>query len=99
MEAKEAQSTNVEKYVHYIRTNIHIHVDRIREYQCQLWGKISSPRTFQRFQVQTGTLCRESPWRRIHVKRSYLKKQKSEEKSEDSMVSRIHQLVSGEPVK
>ena len=43
-------------YVHYIRTNIHIHVNHIREYQSQLWNEFLSLRTLQRSLIQTATL-------------------------------------------
>ena len=48
-------------YVHYIRTNINIHVNHIREYQSQLWNEFLSLRTLQRSLVQTATLHKHLP--------------------------------------
>ena len=48
-------------YVHYIRTNIHIHVNHIREYESQLWNEFLSLRTLQGSQIQTATLYKHLP--------------------------------------
>ena len=85
--------------MHYSSNNTHIHVNHIREYQSQLWNKFSSLRTLQRSLIQTATLFEQSPRRQFTPKNLYLEKERSEKKSEHAIVSRIHQLVSGEPVK
>ena len=85
--------------MHYTRNNTYIHANHIREYQSQLRNTFSSLRTFQRSPIQTAILCEHSPLRHIHSKNLYLEKERSEKKSEHSIVSRTHQLVSSEPVK
>ena len=85
--------------MHYTINNICIHANHIREYQSQLWNNFLSLRTLQRSLIQTATLFEHIPRRQFIPKKIYLEKERSEKRSEHAIVSRIHQLVSGEPVK
>ena len=87
------------KYMHYIRNSICIHANHVREYQSQSWNKFLSLRSLQRSLIQTATLCEYTPRCQFTPKNLYLKKERSEKKSGHAIVSRMHQLVSGEPVK
>ena len=87
------------RYMHYIRNSICIHANHVREYQSQPWNKFLSLRSLQRSLIQTATLCEYTPRCQFTPKNLYLKKERSEKKSGHAIVSRIHQLVSGEPVK
>ena len=85
--------------MHYIRIIICIHENHVREYQSQSWNKFLSLRSLQRSLIQTAALCEHSPRRQFIPKKLYLEKERSEKGSEHAIVSRIHQLVSSEPVK
>ena len=50
------------KHMHYIRFNICIHANHIREYQSQLWKDFLSLRTLQRSLIQTATLYKRLPF-------------------------------------
>ena len=65
MQGEQGQSTNGEKYTHYIRSNIRIHANHIREYPSQSWNRFSSPRTVQDVLSKKAAGCKESPWRII----------------------------------
>ena len=86
-------------YIHHTSNNTRIHANHVREYQSQLWNNFSSLRTLQRSLIQTATLCEYTPRCQFTPKNLYLKKERSEKKSGHAIVSRMHQLVSGEPVK
>ncbi len=85
--------------MHYIRNTICIHANHVREYQSQSWNKFSSLRSLQRSLIQTAKLCEYTPRCQFTPKNLYLEKQRSEKKTGHATVSRIHQLVSSEPVK
>ena len=86
-------------YMHHSSNNSQIHANHIREYQSQSWNKFLSLRSLQRSLIQTATLCEYTPRCQFTPKNLYLKKERSEKKSGHAIVSRKHQLVSGEPVK
>ena len=77
-------------YVDHRRNNMRIHTNHIREYQSQLWKYFSSYRTFQNALSKKGAGCEHTLQALIHIKELFLDKQRSEKKSEDSMVSRTH---------
>ena len=87
------------KYTHYTRNKTRNHVNHIREHQSQLWKDFLSLRNIAKVPNSDSHIVQTPSIHHAYAIYLQLNKERSEKKSEDSMVSRIIKLDSSEPVK